>query len=89
MKLQSNWESYTTSSMTGVYDLKLDHSNYCLISLLSNIEKILTIYSQTLYTTFNNKITYNLQFRSSKQYSTNHALINITENIRKALDNGN
>ena len=30
-------------------------------------------------------ITYNLR----KQYSTSHALINITENIRKALDDGN
>ena len=37
----------------------------------------------------NNKIIYNLQFGFRQQYSTSHALINITENIRKALDNGN
>ena len=37
----------------------------------------------------NNKIIYNLQFGFRQQYSTSHALINITENIRKALDDGN
>ena len=31
----------------------------------------------------------NLQFEFRQQYSTFHALINITENIRKALDDGN
>ena len=52
-------------------DSKLDYSNYCPISLLSNID-----------------ITYNLQF-GFRHYSTSHALTNITENIRKALDDGN
>ena len=43
-----------------------------------------------LYTFLNkNNVTYNLQFGFRKQYSTSHALINITENIRKALDDGN
>ena len=37
----------------------------------------------------NNNIIYNLQFGFRQQYSTSHALINITENIRKALDDGN
>ena len=37
----------------------------------------------------NNDIIYNLQFGFRKQYSTFHALININENIRKALDDGN
>ena len=42
-----------------------------------------------LYTFLDNKnIIYDLQFRF-RQYSTSHALINITENIRKALDDGN
>ena len=36
-----------------------------------------------------NNVIYNLQFRFRQQYSTSHALINITENIRKALDDGN
>ena len=31
----------------------------------------------------------NLQFGFRQQYSTSHTLINITENIRKALDDGN
>ena len=43
-----------------------------------------------LHTFLNNKkIIYNLQFRFRQQYSTSHVLINITENIRKALDDGN
>ena len=43
-----------------------------------------------LYTFLDNKnIIYNLQFGFRQQYSTSHALINITENIRKALDDGN
>ena len=37
----------------------------------------------------NNNIIYNLQFGFRQHYSTSHALINITENIRKALDEGN
>ena len=43
-----------------------------------------------LYTFLNNNnIIYNLQFEFRQQHSTSHALINITENIRKALDDGN
>ena len=43
-----------------------------------------------LYTFLNNNnIIYNLQFGFRQHYSTSHALINITENIRKALDEGN
>ena len=72
-------------------DSKLDHSNYCPISLLSNIEKILeTLMYKRLYTFLNeNNVIYNLQFGFRKQYSISHALINITENIRKAVDDGN
>ena len=72
-------------------DSKLDYSNYHPISLLSNIEKILEklIYKR-LYTSPDNKnIIYDLQFGFRQQYSTSHALINITENIRNALDDGN
>ena len=70
---------------------KLDYSNYRPISLLSNIEKILEkLMHKRLYTFLNNSNTiYNLQFGFRQQYSTSHALINITENIRKALDDGN
>ena len=43
-----------------------------------------------LYTFLNkNNVIHNLQFRFRQQYSTAHALINITENIRKAADDGN
>ena len=38
---------------------------------------------------YNNNIIYNLQFGVRQQCSTSHALINITDNIRKALDDGN
>ena len=37
----------------------------------------------------NNNIIYDLQFGFRQQYSTSHALIDITENIRKAFDDGN
>ena len=37
----------------------------------------------------NNNNIYNLQFGFRQQYSTSHALINIAEIIRKALDDGN
>ena len=43
-----------------------------------------------LYTFLNNKnIIYNIEFGFRQQYSTSHALVNITENTRKALDDGN
>ena len=72
-------------------DSKLDYSNYLPISVLSNIEKILEklIYKR-LYTFFNNNnIIYNLQFDFRQHHSTSHALINITENVRKGLDEEN
>ena len=67
-------------------DSKLDNSNYCPISLLSNIEKILEkLMCKRLYTFLNkNNVIYNLQLGFRQQYSTSHALINTTENIRKA-----
>ena len=70
---------------------KLDHSNYLPISLLSNIEEILEkrMY-KGLYTFLsNNDIIYSLQFGFREQCSTSHALINITENIRKTPGDGN
>ena len=59
--------------------------------MLSNIEKILEkILYKRLYTFLDNKnIIYDLQFGLRQQYSTSHVLINLTENIRKALDDGN
>ena len=37
----------------------------------------------------NNNIIHNLQFNFRRHHSTSHILINITENIRMALDKGN
>ena len=58
-------------------DSKLDYSNYCPISRLSNIEKILEKFiSKRLYTFLNNNnIIYNLQFEFRQQYSTSNVLI--------------
>ena len=59
--------------------------------MLSNIEKILEkLMYKRLYTFLDyNNIIYDLQSGFRQQYSTSHALINITENIRKALGDGN
>ena len=72
-------------------DSKLNYSNCRPISLLSSIEKILEkLMYKRLYAFLDyNNIIYDLQFGFRQQYSTSHALINITENIRKALDDGN
>ena len=55
-----------TAKVVSVFkkDSKLDYSNYCTISLLSNIEKILEkLTYKRLYTFLRNKnIIYNLQF---------------------------
>ena len=43
-----------------------------------------------MYTFLNsNNIIYNFEFGFRQQCSTSHVLVNITENIRKALDSGN
>ena len=58
--------------------------------LLSSIEKILEKLLYKRFCTFlNSENIYNLQFVFRQHYSTSHLLINITENIRVALDEGN
>ena len=68
---------------------KLEPSNYRPISLLSNLNKILEKLMYARVYNFLNKFNciYNLQFGFREKHSTNHALINITESIRLALDN--
>ena len=67
-----------------------DCNNYRPVSLLSNISNIIEkLVHRQLYgfLEFNNYL-YTNQFGFRNLHSTNHALITITEKIRKAIDNG-
>ena len=68
---------------------RLSISNYRPISLLSNLNKIFekVIFNRVYDFLENHKILYEHQYGFRKQHSTTHALINITEKIRGALDN--
>ena len=68
---------------------KLDSSNYRPILLLPNISKILEKVMYSRLSKFLDKFDclYNKQFGFRNAHSTIHALISITEEIRKALDN--
>ena len=68
---------------------KLDLCNYRPISLLSNLNKILEklVFTRAYKFLEDKKCIYNLQFGFRRKHSTIHALIGITEEIRKALDN--
>ena len=62
--------------------------NYRPISILPNISKI---FERVMYNRLDNflnsaEIIYKFQFGFRKQYSTNHALLSIVEQIRNALD---
>ena len=63
-------------------------SNYRPISLLSNLNKIFEkiIYKRVHNFMEKNEILYPLQFGFRSKHSTIHALINITEKVRSALD---
>ena len=67
---------------------KLEVGNYRPISLLSNINKLLEKIVHERCYNFLEKFNclYKYQFGFRKSHSTNHALIEITEKIRKALD---
>ena len=67
---------------------KLLTSNYRPISLLSNLNKILEklVFNRLYNFLEESQCLYSLQFGFRKKHSTNHALVEITENIRKALD---
>ena len=71
-------------------DSKLDHINYRPISLLSVFSKIYEklIYSRIYSYLDKNNLIYSKQFGFRGGYSTNHAIISITEHIRNLLDNG-
>ena len=65
---------------------KLDYCNYCPISLLQILQKIM--YKRVYNFLTENNIIYDLQFGFRQTFSTSHALINLTEKIRQALDEG-
>ena len=69
---------------------KLDFLNYRPISLLSVFSKIYEklIYHRIYSYLIKNNLIYNKQFGFRSKYSTNHALISITEYIRGLLDKG-
>ena len=64
-------------------------SNYRPISLLYNLNKILEkiVHSRVYAFLEDYQCIYSLQFGFRKKHSTNHALIDITETVRQALDN--
>ena len=67
-----------------------DFNNYRPISLLSNIGKIIEKLIHKCLFKFlnNNNCLFNYQFGFRYHHSTNHALISITEKIRKTIDDG-
>ena len=72
-------------------DSKLNINNYRLISLLSNISKIIEKLMHSRIENFLTKFNclYNNQFGFRNKHSTNHALIQLTETIKNAIDKGN
>ena len=71
-------------------DSKLEVSNYRPISLLSNINKIFKklMHSRLIEFLEERQILYYKQFGFRKDFSTNHAILNLLEIIQKALDDG-
>ena len=67
----------------------LDHTNFRPISLLSNINKIIEkIMHERLYSFLEvHHCIYQLQFGFRNGHSTTHALLDMTEEIRKHIDN--
>ena len=68
---------------------KLSTINYRPISLLSNVNKIFEkLMHKRLYNFLEEqKCIYDYQFGFRKYHSTTHALIDLTEDVRKAIDN--
>ena len=69
-------------------DSNLNCINYRPISLLSNINKIVEkiMYKQLDNFVTKHNITYNHQYGFRRNHSTNHVLLDLTEDIRNAID---
>ena len=67
----------------------MDRSNYRPISLLCNINTIVEkiVFKRLSSFLEINKCIYELQFGFRKKHSTSHALLDLTEEVRNALDN--
>ena len=67
-----------------------DPNNYRPVSLLSVFSKIIEklMYTRLYYFLENYKILYSLQFGFRAKHSTLHALISLTESIKKTIDDG-
>ena len=81
-----------TAKVTPIHkkESKLNYMNYRPISLLSVLSKI---YEKLIYLRIygyldKNNLIFAKQFGFRKNYSTNHALVSITERIKSMLDNG-
>ena len=86
-----NQESGVSRKIWEIVSALLIVGNYRPISLLSNINKILEKLMFTRLYSFleSNKCIYDLQFGFRKKHSTNHALLNMTQQIKEAMDKGN
>ena len=71
-------------------DFKPEVLNYRPISLLSNIDKIFEklMHSRLIEFLEEKQILYYKQFGFRKDFSTNHAILNLLEIIQKVLDDG-
>ena len=82
-----------SASITPIHkkDSKLSIENYRPISLLSNISKIFEklMHSRLCNFLTQNKYLYENQFGFRTKHSTTHALVQISEAIRNAIDSGN
>ena len=91
MLYQPYWDNIACIGIFSSEYFQVNFSNYRPISLLSNTEKILErlMYNRMYKFFSDNNLIYSLQFGFRQKYLTVHALISLTENIRKNLDEGN
>ena len=82
--------SLKVASVTPIHEKggSLDCNNYRPVSLISNLSKLIEkLVHNRLYNFLEkHKLLYEHQYGFQKKHSTNHALIDITEKIRSALD---